>query len=83
MSFNTFEKPSTLFHSEDHTLAQAVSQHTDTSKNTQASLYCCHALHSYLGTVFRRDTDKLFALVQVRIKGFVQVVHLGSLHHSP
>ena len=29
--------------------AWALSQHTDTSKNTKATIKCCYALHSYLG----------------------------------
>ena len=33
-------------------LVWAVSQHTDTSKNTKATLKCCHALHSYVGAIF-------------------------------
>ena len=34
----------------------AVSQHTDSSKNTQATLKCCYALHSYVGTILNHDT---------------------------
>ena len=30
-------------------LAWALSQHTDTSKNTKATIKCCYALHSYVG----------------------------------
>ena len=36
-------------------LAWTVSQDTDTSKNTKATLKCCYALHSYLVTVFSHD----------------------------
>ena len=34
----------------DAALARAVSQHTDTSKQTKAALKRCYALHIYLGT---------------------------------
>ena len=36
-------------------LAWAMSQHTDASKNTKATLKCCCALHS-VGTIFSHDT---------------------------
>ena len=36
-------------------VAWAVSQHTDSSKNTQATLKCCYTLHSYVGTISNHD----------------------------
>ena len=38
-----------------NTKAWAVPQHTDTSKNTKATLKCCYAPHSYLGTSLNHD----------------------------
>ena len=33
----------------------AVSQHIDTSKNTNATLKCCYAPNSYVGTIFSHN----------------------------
>ena len=40
-------------------LAWAVSQDTDTIKNTKTSLTCCYALHIYVGLI--SSHDKLLA----------------------
>ena len=40
-------------------LAWAVSQYTDTTKNTKASLTSCYALHIYVGPI--SSHDKLLA----------------------
>ena len=42
-----------------NTKAWAVSQHTDTSKNTEATPKCCYSLYSYVGAIF--SCDKLLA----------------------
>ena len=35
----------------------AMSQDTDTSKNTKAALKCCYALQSHVGTVLSHDSS--------------------------